>query len=190
MVIALVNAMQNIPPWPPLRRIMALAAALPIFSYGLLAEARENGSKTVLALDLDYAAPRSEPDSAGGGGGALRIGRKFDLIALSLTPEIGGSYAGFGGNSSATVYRGFIGGRLGIGKIFEPSAFAHIGLGELSSSNTSHIAPTFDAGVAFDFTLLPLIDLGAHASYNTLVGQGVNSAFDWFLLGVHVALEF
>jgi len=153
------------------------------------AEARDDdSSKTVLAFDLDFVASLREPGADIGGGGALRLGRKIDLILVSLTPEIGGSYDRFNGDNQARIYRGFIGGRLGFGKVIEPSVFAHIGVGRFDANIGSHTAPVFDAGIALDLTFLPLINLGAHASYNTLFAQENHDSFNWLALGLHAAL--
>jgi len=176
--------------------VAALSAVAFTTSFAGSAEAREgrgdegSSSSTVLAFDLDYVAALSAPGADNGGGGALRLGRKFDLILVSLTPEIGGSYDRFNGSNNDRIYRGFIGGRLGLGKIIEPSVFAHIGVGRFDADVASHTAPVFDAGIALDFTLLPLINLGAHGSYNTLLPQGDHSSFNWLALGLHVALVF
>lgn len=170
-----------------------MAAAL-CTSVARSAKARDDraddSSKTVLAFDLDFIAPLREPGSDIGGGGAVRLGRKMDFVLVSLTPEIGGGYDHFNGDNNAAVYRGFIGGRLGFGKLIEPSVFAHIGVGKLDADVGSHTAAAFDAGVALDLTFLPLINLGAHASYNTLLAQANYSSFDWLALGLHVALVF
>jgi hypothetical protein len=171
------------------------AAALTTCFVGS-AEAREDrgdegsSSKTVLAFDLDFASTLNEPGAGTGGGGALRLGRKIDFILISLTPEIGGSYYRFDGFNHDRMYRGFIGGRLGFGKIIEPSVFAHIGVGRVEADVASHTAPVFDAGIALDLTVLPLINLGAHASYNTLFPQGDYPSFSWLALGLHAALVF
>ncbi len=153
------------------------------------AEASEQEPKTVLAVDFDFAAS-AEPGTHNGGGGAIRVGRKLDLLLISLTPEVGGSYHNFAGTNESRIYRGFLGGRVGIGKIFEPSAFAHVGLARLESTFPGWTAPAFDGGIAFDFTLLPVVDLGAHASYNALLSQGNHESFEWLILGLHAALEF
>lgn len=60
---------------------------------------------------------------------------------------------------------------------------------ESSVRVTKRTATTFEAGAAFDFTLLPLIDLG-HGSYNVLLPRDNYASFNWYLLGLHVALEF
>jgi len=174
-----------------------IAAALSTCFAGN-AEARENGaeersdskSKTVLAFDLDFVATLREPGADIGGGGALRLGRKMDLVLVSLTPEIGGSYDRFNGFNNDRIYRGFVGGRLGFGKIIEPSVFAHIGVGRFDANVASHTAPVFDAGIALDLTFLPLINVGAHASYNRLFPQENHASFNWLALGLHVALVF
>jgi hypothetical protein len=168
--------------------VVAASSTTLIISRNALA--RDEGSKTVLALDLDFASSVKEPGTGDGAGGALRIGRKLDLMVLSLTPEFGASYHHFAGTYGSRVYRGFLGGRLGLGKVFEPSVFAHVGLGKLSASVAERTAPAFDAGLAFDITLLPLIDFGAHASYNALLPADNYSAFDWYQLGLHAALVF
>jgi len=153
-------------------------------------EKSDDKSKTVLAFDLDFVATLREPGADIGGGGAVRLGRKLDLVLVSLTPEIGGSYDRLNGDNNARIYRGCIGGRLGIGKLIEPSVFAHIGVGKLDANLGSHTAVAFDAGIALDLTFLPLINVGAHASYNTLWPQGDYSSFNWLALGLHAALVF
>jgi hypothetical protein len=177
----------------PLRSDQRFAALAVIMSLALLttqsANARDGIAKTVIALDLDFAAPISEPETDGGGGGAIRFGQKLDLVLVSLTPEIGGSYHRFGGTGSPEVYRGFIGGRLGVGKVIEPSIFAHVGAGKLDGA-ANYFSPTLDAGAALDLTLLPLINIGVHASYDALLARDEHPAFDWYTLGLHAALEF
>jgi hypothetical protein len=176
---------------------LLIAAALCTYFAGS-AEARENGaaersddkSKTVLAFDLDFLATLREPGADIGGGGAVRLGQKMDLILVSLTPEIGGSYDRFNGDNNDRIYRGFIGARLGFGKLIEPSVFAHIGVGRFDANVASHTAPVFDAGIALDLTFLPLINLGAHAGYNRLFPQENHASFNWLALGLHVALVF
>ncbi len=169
-----------------------LAAAL-FTCFASSAEAEEGSddkSTTVVAFDLNFLASLDEPGADIGGGGAVRLGRKLDLVLVSLTPEIGGGYDRFKGDNSVGIYRGFVGGRLGLGKIIEPSVFAHIGVGRLDANLGSHTAIAYDAGIALDLTLLPLVNLGAHASYNALLPQGVFPSFDWLSFGLHVALVF
>ena len=178
--------------------LSSLAAAVFSTCISSAAEAREDRteegaddkSKTVLAFDLDFLATLRESGADIGGGGAVRLGRKMEFILVSLTPEIGGSYDHFNGSNNDAIYRGFIGARLGFGKLIEPSAFAHIGVGRFDANVGSHTAPVFDGGIALDLTFLPLINLGAHASYNSLFAQGNYASFNWLALGLHAALVF
>jgi hypothetical protein len=142
-----------------------------------------------LALDLDFTGAIDETGVGAGTGGALRFGRKFDLMVLSLTPEIGGSYHTFSGSAEASEYSGFLGARLGFGKILEPGVFAHGGVAHLSAWGIDDTAPAVDAGVFLDLTLLPILDIGVHAAYNAILPDG-GEAFDWYRLGAHVALGF
>lgn len=170
-----------------LRAFFWSAAALAALSSVVLP--RTAAAQTRIALDLDYAGDFDERGVDGGTGGALRLGRELDLVILTLTPEIGGSYHAFAGSAEATHYSGFIGGRVGIGKIIEPSVFAHIGVGKIDGDFVSETGPALDFGVALDFTLLPILDLGAHAAYDTLLLDGGES-FDWYRLGLHASVGF
>lgn len=150
---------------------------------------RRGAGRTQIAVDFNFTTAVNDDATDSGGGGALRLGQKFDLLLVSLTPEIGGGYHGFGGSGDAKLYSGFLGGRLGIGKIIEPSVFAHVGLGRLEGV-APRTAPILDAGVALDFTLLPLIDLGLHGAYNVMMPKGDGSALKFVTLGAHAALVF
>ena len=144
-------------------------------------------SKTHIAVDFDYNDALDAPASNAGGGGALRLGQEFDALLISLTPELGGSYHGFGGNDRTKLYSGFLGGRLAVGKILEPSIFGHLGVGHLQGIET-RTAPVMDAGLALDFTLLPLIDLGVHGAYNVMLPRNDGTAFKYLTLGAQAAL--
>ena len=145
-------------------------------------------SKTHIAVDFDFNSAIDEPDTAAGGGGALRFGRELDLFLVSLTPELGGGYHVFGsGDDRSKLYSGFLGGRLAIGKIIEPSLFGHVGVGRLDGPE-ARTAPMLDAGVALDFTLLPLIDLGLHGAYNVVLPREDGTSFKFVTLGAQAAL--
>jgi hypothetical protein len=147
---------------------------------------RDN-SKTHLAVDFDFNSAVNAPEIDAGGGGALRFGQELDLFLVSLTPELGGSYHGFSGEDRTRLYAGFLGGRFAVGKIIEPSLFGHVGLGRLDGLET-RTAPMLDGGLAIDFTLLPLIDLGVHGAYNVLLPRGDADAFKFVTLGAQAAL--
>ncbi len=144
-------------------------------------------SKTHVAVDFDFGTALDAPGTKNGGGGALRLGQEFDLFLVSLTPELGGGYHAFGGKDETRLYSGFIGGRLAVGKIVEPSIFAHVGVAHTNGLET-RTAPIMDAGLAIDLTLLPLIDLGFHAGYNAMLPRNDGSALKFVTLGAQAAL--
>ena len=152
------------------------------------AERRDRDTtRTHIAADLDFGRALDEPGRTDGFGGALRIGQELDLFLVSLTPELGGSYHAFDGTADSRIYAGFLGGRLAVGKIVEPSIFGHVGVGRLEGGD-ARTALLLDAGMALDLTILPLIDLGLHAGYNVLLPPEDGRAFRWLNLGVHAAL--
>jgi hypothetical protein len=144
-------------------------------------------SNTNIALDFDFGAALDQAGTKSGGGGALRIGQELDLFLISLTPELGGAYHAFGGDDETRIYGGFLGGRLAIGKIVEPAIFAHAGVARVEGLE-NRIAPTLDGGLALDFTLLPLIDLGVHGAYNVILPRDDGSSLEFVTLGAHAAL--
>ena len=168
-----------------------LAASLFALSGPLQAQDRREGGHTQLALDLEYAGAIDQGDVTTGAGGAIRLGSQTDLLLLSLTGEIGGSYHQLGGVPEVTAYRGFLGGRISVGKIIEPGVYGHLGIGSLAPDpGDSRTAATFDAGLFLDLTVLPLVDLGIHAGYVTLLGNDDLDAFDYYVAGAHAALIF
>ena len=147
----------------------------------------DDKSKTHIAVDFDFSSALDALGTKIGGGGALRIGQKFNLLVASFTPELGGSYHAFGGTDETRVYAGFLGARLGMGKLIEPSIFGHVGAGRVEGvqAGTGLVA---DGGLALDFTLLPLFDLGVHGAYNVVMPRGDASALKYFTLGAQAAL--
>jgi len=144
-------------------------------------------SKLHIALDFDFDSALDAPQTNAGGGGALRLGPKYDLLLVSFTPELGGSLHSFGGSDQTKLYEGFLGGRFGVGKILEPSIFGHVGVGHVHGFET-RTAPVLDTGLALDLTLLPLIDLGLHGGYNVMLPRNDESALKFFTLGAQAAL--
>jgi hypothetical protein len=144
----------------------------------------------MLALDLDYASAFTPDLIENGGGGALRIGTEHDLFLVTLIPELTLDYHTFGADTrdNATIVTGKVGGRIRFLKIVEPGIFAHIGIGNIGGDNKySHLGAAFDAGVTVDLTIIPLIDIGLHASWNRLFG-GYDSGTSYGVTGAHVAL--
>jgi hypothetical protein len=148
---------------------------------------------TAIAADLNWVAPIDSSLKSGGGFG-VRVGYYTHLPLITLVPELGFTYASFGGDYPGTVYRGIAGMRLGIGEVLRPGVFAHIGVAQLTADgpppDPSHTALSFDAGAFLDFTLLPIINVGAHAAYNRLNASDEGYALDWMTLGLHGEIVF
>ena len=176
------------------RRSLALRLLPAFLGCGaLLAGAHEASAKsgTAIGVDLDYTNGINEPGVSGGTGFNGRLGYKLDLAVLQLTPEIGGGYHTFAGDAGAKLSQGIVGGRLQFLKVLEPGIYAHLGYGHLAARGTDgYSGATADAGVTLDLTLLPLVDIGAHAGYNGLLKSGDRPAFDSYVLGLHAALIF
>lgn len=166
----------------------ALALGFSLISAGS-AKAEEGGG-TQIAFDLDWV--KALDGGANGAGGAIRLGYELDLLIVTIIPELGGSYHSFS-SADTKLYRGFAGGRLRFAKVIEPGIYAHIGYGHASvdaPGGTSRSAGTSDFGVSLDLTLLPVIDLGAHAGYSLLFGTDEANSFDWWNAGLHGAIVF
>ena len=171
-----------------LRLLPALLASSFMFIGARDAQAK---SGTSLGVDLDYTNGIDEPAVSSGTGFNVRLGYKLDLLALQLTPEIGGAYHTFSGDAGAKFSQGIVGGRISFLKVLEPGIYAHLGYGHLSTSlGDGRSGATADAGVTLDLTLLPFIDLGVHGGYNGMLKSGDYPAFDSYVLGVHGALIF
>jgi hypothetical protein len=172
-------------------------------------------AETQLGLDLDSVFANEEHDT--GLGIAGRVGFDLGVPGLLLMPELQIGYFGFDGRTTRTApdtwqsyelssVRGTVGARVGFGGIVRPSVYAHAGWARLFVENTATLklpsslsggrasalpqeedALTWDAGVAVDLTVVPLVDLGAHIGYARL---DVADPIDWWNVGVHAALGF
>jgi hypothetical protein len=151
---------------------------------------REHRGRLMLALDFDYSSAIRSPEIRYGGGGALRIGSQRNLFLVTLIPELLFDYHSYGSDQpdSAQIVTGKIGGRIRFLKIVEPGLFAHIGLGHVGGYDViSHTGVAFDAGLTLDLTILPLIDIGLHGSWNRIFG-GFDEGTSYATAGAHVAL--
>lgn len=122
---------------------------------------------------------------------------------LEITPEVRIGYIDFAEPterdlSDISLVRYTAGLRLGVGEILRPTLFGHVGFGDLSLSDSDvaffeerggidESAFTWDAGLALDLAILPLVDLGVHGAYNRLE---TDDAFDWWSAGVHASFGF
>lgn len=150
-------------------------------------------AQSQFSVDVEGNYPSDDAFDDGLGVGA-RFGHEWDLVLLHLTPELGVNYHTFDGPPDADAFAVLAGGRLGIGFVIEPSAFLHAGIGhynyETSGSDVSETNLAYEMGLALDFTLLPVIDFGAHAALAGIAGDETHDSFDWLALGGHVTFVF
>ena len=176
--------------------LLASSSALACALVALIGSERAAHAQTV-GVDLDGMTPvGSSPGYARTGEGAsVRIGYRFGLPLVSLTPEIGYGYmhlGAAGNNPDIDVNRLFIGARLGFGEILVPSVYAHFGYGFVGTTNTP-LNPdngvTVDAGVALDLRIVPHFGFGIHGGYAT-VASSTPGSVDWINYGVQADLSF
>lgn len=174
------------------RMLPRLGAAFAAAGFALLALPSSAAADTVIGVDLNFNDSVIGDEATNGAGVDVFFGPRLDLAILTLTTEISGGFHDFGGDLDPTVYRAMAGGSLGIGAIIRPSVFAHIGVGHLrfddlfNQDRTGRTNLTADLGAALDFTILPLIDLGIHGSYNVLAGDDDYDPFEWLQAGAHI----
>ena len=171
---------------------VALAVAALGFSLSWTndADAAGGAGKAQLGFDLDWASADHDDESWAGAGGALRLGYEIDALFATLIPEIGGSYHSFS-NLDTSVYRGLVGARVRFLKVLEPGIYGHFGVGHADSDRPllpSRTAGTMDLGLSLDFTLLPVIEFGGHAGYNSLFGGEDSNALNWWNAGLQLAI--
>ena len=189
-----------------LASLFVLLAALPAGDAGISPEqagAEEFSEKTagvqvMIALDANAVIGLIERNDATTGFSVdPRVGLQLELgQRLLLTPEIMGSFARFGKASKISVdsppdhtaFRALGGVRLAWAGEFQPGIFAHGGLGRRDLGNGGHqLGPAFDAGVSLDYAGMKVFRVGAQASYDAIVIEGL---FDWFAIGIHGGVVF
>ena len=147
-----------------------------------------------IGADLETVVPIDFDNVSTGPAFGIRIGAQLHLPLITLTPEVGFHYASF--TDGPNVYRGIVGGRVGIGELLRFGVFAHLGFArqvwELATVDVSHTGLTLDAGLFLDLTIIPLIDIGVHIAYGR-VGANEDENIDanqWLAFGLHAALIF
>jgi hypothetical protein len=146
----------------------------------------------MISGDLDYAHSAGS-DIGGGWGFGVRLGERFHIPLVALDPEIGFTLHDFSDGVAPKIYRGIAGLRLGFLEAIRPGVYGHIGVGRINFDlvpDASHTAFTYDFGVFIDFTLIPLLDIGVHASYDGIASGGGVDAVNWVTAGGHAALVF
>ena len=170
--------------------------ALAVGTLALLPRSAHAGPK--LGVDVDFAVPVSMNGVKTGFGGALRGGYDLNLAIIHIMPEAGLGLNKLTGDYGPLVFRGFAGGRIGVGALVRFDVFAHIGYAHVGYGNRpaggvddGYGTPIFDTGVALDITALPVLDVGIHASYNSAFNStGTADTPKWLGLGAHVAIAF
>jgi hypothetical protein len=140
--------------------------------------------------DLDFALPLESRADAGGGF-AVRLGPQLHIPLLVITPEVVFNYESFADTYGPVVYRGLAGVRLAVGEVFRIGPYGHIGVGRLSADvpgpDPSRTGLSYDLGLLFDFTLLPLVNLGVHGAYAS-TPAAADRNFHWLIFGAHAEL--
>jgi len=144
-----------------------------------------------VSTDVELGVPINSRASTGWGAG-VRFGKEFHLPLLALTPEAGLWYYGFGGNFGSQVIEAKGGLRVAFGELIRPGAFAHVGPAyNIPDVGDNRVGLTFDGGLFLDFTLIPLVTLGVHGSYNYLsVGDRSGASSQWATVGAHAEFVF
>ncbi len=145
-------------------------------------------AQVVLGADANVAVTATPKVVSTGYGGAARLGYRFRIPLVALTPEVGAAYHHFGSSPAGSgIFRGFSGARVALGEVVKPSVYGHAGYAStLGTGSTA--AFTYDLGAALDFTALPVLDFGIHAAYASMATAG--SSLDWIDLGAQIAIVF
>ncbi|WP_044245227.1 hypothetical protein [Chondromyces apiculatus] len=166
----------------------------------------------VIGAEADLAIPvgDSSDDLSVGYGFLGRFGIALGVGPIEITPEIGGGYQAFpvdelavytgahlesAREGTAGLGRAFVGGRVALDKDISPAVYARVGLGYMSTPGDDYFGPTLGGGLALEFRYIPLLNLGVHVGYDSLI-LGENEAgvdvppVQWVALGAHVALQF
>jgi len=141
-------------------------------------------------LSLDAGGAFTPDETVGNGWGISgRLGHRWKLAILTLTPELSISYHKFSGLGDPRTIAGLGGVRAGIDFIVQPSVFVHAGVGNVNAV-TSHTSIAYDFGGALDLTLLPVVDIGPHVVFSGIAGDNTYDPFTWVEVGGHITFNF
>jgi hypothetical protein len=170
-------------------RMLVVAALAVAASLVSVPSAR---AEIAIAADFEALVPLELEDADTAPGFGIRLGWELHIPLFEFTPEIGYKWASFKGG--AALNRGIIGARLGIGEIFRFGAAAHLGFAhrseEIQGIELSNTGFTLDAGLFFDITLIPLLNIGVHIDYGRTAGDASQAleVLQWVTFGLHAAL--
>lgn len=194
----------------------ALARAATIACVGLLGfavmsavDSSDASAKLLVGADVQGGAQFGDVSSDSVGFGAnLRVGYKLPIPILKITPELQVNYMGFAmedlntmdaATTANSARQRLLSGRGGVragygGLLFGASVYSHVGYGFIGTkeSLTQDSGLSFDAGLAFDFRLLPIVDFGLHGGYNAIFPGSDPDAdpINWIDFGAHVEVSF
>lgn len=132
-------------------------------------------------------------DDTVGFGVAARLGYPISIPLLKISPELKVGFDRLPVGFNVDMIRVMGGARATLLEGFSPIAFAHVGYGSCSAAETGFELTdcnglALDVGGGLDFTLLPIIDVGAYVAWNTLRRDG--TSVDWISLGAQASLSF
>lgn len=175
------------------RHVAALAS---VFAVVLLVAPGDAHADPYVGLDVGAGVPI--PDSFAvepktGPSVNLRFGYRLPVPVVYLSAEALGSWQNFPGDAfTQRVLSGRGGFRVGLDALIGLKVYSHIGYTNLSGKGdelTVDIAGmSWDAGLAIDFTLLPVVDFGIHGGYTTLMDDAGD--LNWVEAGAHVEVSF
>jgi hypothetical protein len=175
------------------RYVPVFAAVFACVTFATMSEARAD---TYLGLDAGVAVPIPESfavEPKTGPSVSLRLGYRLPVPVLYVSGEILGSWQNFPQDEAPQrVLSGRAGIRAGFDAAIAVKLFGHIGYSNLAGEGSDFVVEadglSWDAGLALDFTLLPVIDFGVHGAYVTLMND--NGDINWVEAGVHAELSF
>jgi hypothetical protein len=170
-------------------RSFVIGSLAGLAAAAVLAVTGEARAGFFLGAELDGGTPIDSPYSTGLGiVGSL--GYRIGLGPVFLQPEAQGSYMTFPGTAvagHATRITG--GGRLGLGRMVQPTLFGHVGIGWVDVSRGIN-GPAADVGFALGFKLIPYLRFGLQAAYNVVTIVNSPATLKWISYGAHVGIEF
>ena len=169
-------------------RRSALVGLLPFLAFAAtFTPSKKAHAEPVISIDLDLGtAFRRQVDFSYGLGGRFGYKFRFPLTSFWLQPEGGIHYMSFGNDNALGYYdqAGSINGglRLGFGRIVQPHAFAHLGLGYVGNSR---LGPATDIGGGLDFQITRVFSLGGQIAYNSVTITDHGDAAKWVSFGLN-----
>jgi hypothetical protein len=142
-----------------------------------------------LSIDAGAAFPTGAGNDDGFGLG-LRYGHEWDLVIISLVPELGVGYHAFSGRNDADVVTVVGGGRIAIGFVLEPSVYAHAGVGHVATDTNAFTSLAYDVGAALDLKVIPKLAFGPHLTLAGVAGNEDRPPFSWMEIGGHLTFGF